>query len=444
MRLAAFLEDDGSSTARSKSDLFTLSAYFALSVIQFCNTYRATVVARVDAGLERACTRNVASDLNVKVEDCRASGKVGEHGNESLAGQALANTDVCGSPIASRVGVLVALPDAGILNGNALVVDIVLSGGRLALPEVVGAGVWVGQGVGLSGVGVKRDDHVLIAGIVSTADGGVASELVADKDTTSTLLAKLRVFGTSKLEEAIGIAPKAADGLAGSTLLVLRPLSLLVARRASIGAHHLLLAGAVDGRDDVVDRDVLDPLAKFGESGPAVGFAPGNLDGTIGGGDLTARNLAAGEVGIDTSTGADRLGLRLDRRDRRLAGRRGRLGLGSAGGGGSSGGALLEELTTALGRSDGGRHSGRRRVQRRLRRSDDNIVAALDTLLGLLGRKILPIKNVLNDNFGDDLGDDNLLALLNLIVLLGMAMEMGVAVVMRLSDRSSDKRCGDG
>jgi hypothetical protein len=248
-----------------------------------------------------ALSRDITLDLHVEVEDGGGGRGVGEDGDISNAVVALANTNVNRGPVTSTVRARLGVPGAGIIDRNAHVVDVVLSGGGLALPLVVGRRDRVGERVLAAGCGLERNDHGLVAGIVGTADGSALGEHVLDINTAGALLAKGRVALAGKLKVAVAVAVETTDRLTSGTLGLLGPLSLLVARRASVRAQHARLARAGDGLLVVVDGNTLHELTNLGKSGPSGQANPVDAEGAIIAGEMVASDLAAGELAVKSA-----------------------------------------------------------------------------------------------------------------------------------------------
>lgn len=95
----------------------------------------------------------VTLDLDAVVELLVGGGAVLEDGQPLAV--VLADTQVDRSPVAD--GLAAITPLATLLDRNTLGVDVVLSGGGLALPLVVGLAVGAGQGLELSVAQAKRN-----------------------------------------------------------------------------------------------------------------------------------------------------------------------------------------------------------------------------------------------------------------------------------------------
>ena len=104
---------------------------------------QAGVVVEVAGTIVAAVVAEVVTDkLDLEVEVGAGGGLVLEHGQPDGAGRE-ADTQVHGGPVADGLGAVTPL--AALLGGNTLVVDVVLSGGDLALPLEVGGTVGAGQ-----------------------------------------------------------------------------------------------------------------------------------------------------------------------------------------------------------------------------------------------------------------------------------------------------------
>lgn len=212
-------------------------------VVEVAGTVVHAVVAQV-----------VTNQLDLKVQVGVGGGHVLEHGEPGGTG-AVANTQVHGGPVTDGLGAIAPL--ATLLNGDTLVVDIVLSGSGLALPlEVLGT-VGAGQRALAARGRVERDGLGLGAGVVGTANGNLLGQLVANHDAASTgdtdLLGEV---GVGEVQLAI-LALETTNGLAGGTLGA-GPLGLLVARRAGVRAHGVVVAGVAGDSGDNVTHQVTD------------------------------------------------------------------------------------------------------------------------------------------------------------------------------------------
>lgn len=284
----------------------------------------------------------VTNQLDLEVKVGIGGGLVLEHGEPGGAGT-VANTEVHGSPVTDGLGAVTPL--ATLLGGNTLVVDVVLSGGSLALPLEVGGTVGAGQRVAAAGRSEERNRLRLSTGVVSTANRDVLGQLVADVDTTSTgdtdLLGE---SGVGEVELAV-LALKTTNGLAGGTLGS-GPLGLLVTSRAGIRAHGAAGAGlAGDSGDNVTDHLVHE--GNVLDTRPATDAEVVQGDGTVVGGEGRAVELSIGEVRVDTG------GTRAGAGARGAAGSRGLVG--GAGAGAGAGGRAGSGLHGAGAGAAGGR-----------------------------------------------------------------------------------------
>lgn len=394
---------------------------------------------------ERALAVDITLDLDIEIQNSTASGPVLEERQIGDAILSSANTNNNRSPVAAGVMVLGAVPDAGLLGGQALVVEVVLGRGGLVLPLVVGALVRVGQSDAAARLRREGDDHCLAARVLCAAGRDDFRKIVLNGNATDARSTKSFTVVVGKLKLAILVAPKSTNRLA-SRALSLRPLHLLVARLTSIRAESLGLAAASTNPAN----NVADGIGETGnearymlEAGPSLLAQPVDGKSAILRGELGAINLSARELGVDTGDAA-RAGAGLAARSslslgdlRLLAGRRrgrgcrsrlwrrrrGRRALG------------LDKLSAEVlaGRGLGGR--GRRRVGRR-RLANDDKVAVLQAVLGLASGEDVVSEDIdglggANDNLGHDIGG----ALLNLGALLGV--QVLVAVVVRRGGSSS-------
>lgn len=294
-------------------------------------------------------------DGNVEIElSIWVGGGIGEDSNEG-ADIVLANADIDGSPV-THVG-SGSSPVAGISDGSALGVDVVLSSGLHSLPGIIGVRVGAGEFLGLSGADEGWDGLGLGTGVIGTADGDLLVELVLDAHASGTLLADVLVAGSGELELALGVAEQATNGLSGRSLN-LRPLSLLVADRAGIRAVGVGLAS-------VASLDVADGRVTGAEVGnvldtdPSTKVQPVGVNGTILGGETRARDLSAGEIGLGIAIATAAWGGDHWRRGRWCRGGWGRRGR-SGGGGHRLLRGLLNEGTALGGRGRGRKRSGAR------------------------------------------------------------------------------------
>ena len=265
--------------------------------------YRAAISTAVELSVAVPALRVGTLDLDVEVQGGGARGQVGEDGDVRGTGVILADTEVDRSPVAGRRRVRRAGPQAGVLDRDTHGVHVVLSSGRLALPDVVVGRDRVGQRIGTAGLGIEGDVHVLGRGVVGTADGSVSGELVLDRDAAGTLLADLGVAGTAELEESGRVAPEATDGLSRSALGSLGPLRLFVSGGASIRAERPGGASAGDGSDDVADSNTGDPATDLLNASPPTGANPGDRDRTVAAREGRAWDGAVGEAGGNAAGG---------------------------------------------------------------------------------------------------------------------------------------------
>ncbi|KAL2283346.1 hypothetical protein FJTKL_09966 [Diaporthe vaccinii] len=201
-------------------------------------TYRAAVaVVRVEGvGRVRVCARlaDVAAQLDVEVQGGVAGGRVVEDGQEGRAIVVHAGAQVDTGPVASVLGVRVG---AGPLASNVLVqalqVDVVLSRGRSSTPHVRLVLVGVVEVVGGTTLDNVGQDHILLTRVRGLAQGHLVAQLVDDLDVAGALLAELLgAVRAGEVELVVEAAPDTTNGLAGSALGALRPLSHVVALRA--------------------------------------------------------------------------------------------------------------------------------------------------------------------------------------------------------------------
>lgn len=235
----------------------------------------------------------------------------------------LANAKVERSPVAD--GDAGGAPLAGLLGGVTLGVDVVLSGGGLALPLEVGLTVWAGQGNDFSIDGVKRDClgfgacegsqsgevHDIrgeisaeLTRVVGAANSDAVTKGVLYIDTTNArnakLLRKARVCEVQLAAPAL----KTSNRLAGSAL-GRRPLRLLIAGRASVGAHSTIRALVTsDSSDDVGDK--LTDDADILDTRPTLQPKVFERNGAVIGWESVAVNFTIGEVRVQTLGAAGR------------------------------------------------------------------------------------------------------------------------------------------
>lgn len=408
----------------------------------------ASVTIGVAARLVVALSADVTTDDDVKVESGGRGGRVVEDGEVGHALGVLADTDVDGGPVTGAVGVGAGVPDTGVLQRYALGVDVVLESGGRALPDVVDAGLNVGEGVGVAGLGPQRENHGLGTGVVGTADSGtVRAKVVDNVDTTAARLAKSAVLGTSKLELSVAVAVQSTNGLAGRALGG-RPLGLYVAVRAGVRAERSLSTRVTANtsnnvRDDAVEAEV--EARNLLDGGPAGSAKPVNSDGTVVGGESAAVKLSIGEVGSDTSGsraagglggGGSGIGRGVSRGSRgRGRGRRRGRGAGSAGGGGS----LLEELSVDLegARNNLGDVSGSGLA-------NNDVETVLNSSLGLISANLLVAEDVGGHGGRDDGGDNIGIALLDRRTLLVVEVTVSVVVGLSSNERRREGEVHDG
>jgi hypothetical protein len=237
----------------------------------------------------------VTDELNVEVELLVGGGGVGEDGKE-LSRAGVANTEVEGSPVTD--GLAAIAPLATLLSGNTLGVDVVLSGGGLALPVEVGVAVRAGQGVGGTGGGRQRNCLGLGTGVVSTADGDIVGHLVLYVDTANTLNAKLLVGRVGAVELAT-LTLQTTDGLASASLGS-GPLGLLVTSGTGVRAHGTAVALITGNSSDNVTDQVVNQGHVL-DTGVATQTEVVEGNGTIFGGEGTTVDLSIGEFGGETS-----------------------------------------------------------------------------------------------------------------------------------------------
>lgn len=161
----------------------------------------------------------------------------------------MAGAKVEGCPVADAGAA--GAPDAAGGLVDAGVVDVVLGGGALVLPGVVGGLVDGGQGGGGAGADNGGEDHVFSAGVVGAADGDLLVELGDDDGGVDTPLAE--VFrGRVGAVELAALAEEATDGdTVGG--LVAGPLGLGHAGLAGVGAVGAFGAGAEGGGAGLVE-----------------------------------------------------------------------------------------------------------------------------------------------------------------------------------------------
>jgi len=290
-------------------------------------TLTVVTVVEVTLAIVTALLANVTSEEDREVKVGVSGGLVLEHGQPgSTAG--VTNTQVHRGPVTNGLGAVTPL--ATLLGGDTLVVDVVLSGGRLALPVEVSSAVGAGQGLGRTVLNSQRDGLRLSTGVIGTADGDLLTNVVLDLNTASTLDTESGVglVGTVQLAT---LALETTNRLAGGTL-GRGPVSLLVTSRAGVRAHGTVSAGlAANSGNNVADhlieeRNVLD-------TGVTTQAKVVQSDGTVVRGEGSAVNLTIGEFSGETlgaRAGAGRAGAR--------AGAAGSSGAGGGGAGGARGG----------------------------------------------------------------------------------------------------------
>ncbi len=122
-------------------------------------------------------------------------------------------------------------------------------------------------------------------------------------DAAVAFLAQLARRGSVRQVELAVLALDAADRLAGRALGA-RPLGLLVAGRAGVGAHHALGARTGLAGVDVLDGAAITVVFDLLQAGPAAEVGPGDLDGAVFAWEGRAIELTVREVPIDTLTAA--------------------------------------------------------------------------------------------------------------------------------------------
>lgn len=246
----------------------------------------------------------VTLKLNVKVESLVGGRGVGEDGEE-LAGLGVADTKVDGSPVTDVTAAVTPL--ATLLSRHTLGVDVVLSGGDLALPEEVFVTIGASELVDPTGGGGERNGLGLGTGVISTANGNAFGHLVLNVDTTNTRNAKLLVVRVGEVELAVGLTLKTTNGLASATLGG-RPLGLLVSRWASVGAHGTVVALIASNSGNNVANHIIEETDVL-DTGVTTKTKVVKGDSTILRREVTAVNLSIGEVGSEAGgTGAARAG----------------------------------------------------------------------------------------------------------------------------------------
>ena len=406
----------------------------------------ASGTANVLSVLVTALTADITSNLNVEVELGVAGRQVLEDGDVGDAIGSLANTKNGGSPVTGTVRSNRAVPETSVLGTEALGVDVVLSRCGQAGPVVVVGLAGVGDFNALTGSGNGGDGHALGTRVISSASRDLNAQVILNGNAALTGDAKSLVGVAGKLEVTVAVAVKTTNRLLGSTLGP-GPLSLLVTGRAHVGAHGVGSAGlAEDSSDDLADAEAAaeNEARDTLNTSVATHAEPISGNGTILGGELTALDLAAGEISVKSSgTARDavglsnrRLGLRrsLDGRLRRRGG-----GLGSRRGRRGRGGRRslgFDELGSEILASG---WLGRRRSVGRGGLSNDDELAILETSLGLLLVEDVVAQLVnglgsINNNLGDNIGS-------TLVDLGGFLLGVKVAVVVLVS--SSARGHGD-
>lgn len=270
---------------------------------QYKITYSATsggaaagVGAVLAVGVLAGTAHVVTLELNGELKLSVSGGRVLEDGQPGTA-VAETNTQVHGGEVAPGVGV--RAPLAGILHGNTGGVDVVLSASLATLPVVVVVGVGAGQRVGLARHGVERNSLALSTGVVGTADGDVLAKLVLDLDLdlVSARHAKLAGHGGVGQVELATLAVDTTNGLASSTL-VRRPLGLLVASGAGVGAVSTLSA-ALAGKGSLDVGVAAHETARLLNASPTTKTHPVNRNRAVVLREVAAVELAIGEILIN-------------------------------------------------------------------------------------------------------------------------------------------------
>ena len=237
----------------------------------------------------------VTLKLNIEVKSLGGGRGVGEDGEE-LSRLGVTDTKVDRSPVTDVLAAVTPLTT--LLSRHTLGVDVVLSGGDLALPEEVFVTIGASELVDSTRGRGERNGLGLGTGVISTANRNAFGHLVLDVDTTDTRNAKLLIIRVGEVELVVGLTLKATNGLASATLGG-RPLGLLVSRRASVRAHGTVVALiASNGGNDIANHiieetDVLDTRVTTKTK-----VVKG--DSTILRREVTAVNLSIGEVGIES------------------------------------------------------------------------------------------------------------------------------------------------
>lgn len=157
------------------------------------------IVARaVTAIAHPAITANIAGDCDSQVQrSVRAWIVLDGRGNRQpgLAENVSADAEVGGSPVAHVR--TISVPDASILKRNTLIVDVVLSGSRAAVPLEVTACVGTSEGTCAMRFCIQRNDFILCTysdrsvfsaersfglqtRIICTTNGDIGGQLVLD------------------------------------------------------------------------------------------------------------------------------------------------------------------------------------------------------------------------------------------------------------------------
>lgn len=252
-----------------------------------------------------------------------------EERDEGFTSQSLANTHVDRSPV-TLVGAS-STPLAGIVNRDTSRINVVLSRGGQVVPDVVLASIRVGEGVGLTWLGVQWDSLALGTWIISSADGNILAEFVGNVNISDARCAEMGLFGSAQFKLSVGVAVQATDGLASGALGGW-PLGLLITGGASIGAERVSGTAratsntGVDQRDGRSARRVVWDLLN---TDPVAKTQVRNLNWSVSRGEVGAVNGTAGEFRVDAIAGRGNVG-----------GWRGCSGGGGSGGGrGGSGGS---------------------------------------------------------------------------------------------------------
>lgn len=263
----------------------------------------ATAVLAV--GVLASATKAIAGDLDSKIQLLARGGQILENRQPGRT-VAIPDTEVQRGEVAPGVGV--GAPLAGVVDGDAGRVDVVLGRGVAALPLVVVVGVRAGEVAGGAGLGVDGDGFGFGARVVGAADGDVGGEFVLDDDVDLVGAGHAELVGHAGVgePELAVLALDAADGLAGGALGG-GPLRLLVSSGAGVGAEGALGAAAAaragvggDGLD-VGEAATLGERARGLDTGPATETHPVDSERAVVGRESVAVKLAIGEVGVETS-----------------------------------------------------------------------------------------------------------------------------------------------